>query len=284
MKTPAGHFISMLLFLAMAACGGQGKQYEAATADLPAGAVVESRQAAEPASPQPSPDAAMKVGGSELAKIQPVGQQIIREGQVVFESSDLRKTKAWIDSLVLRHKGYVSLDEQYKGTDRIEQRMTVRVPADRFEGLLGDIGKGVVRFDSKSVTATDVTEEFIDISQRLRVKKETEERYIAILAKAGSVRDVLETEKYIAEVRAEIESLEGRLKYLENRIGLSTLTISFYQIKPEVQGFSSRIGLAFSEGWNSFLSFLLGAISLWPFLLAGAAIIAVVRFLWKLRK
>ncbi|NTV92962.1 MAG: DUF4349 domain-containing protein, partial [Chlorobiaceae bacterium] len=59
---------------------------------------------------------------------------------------------------------------------------------------------------------------------------------------------------------------------------------TFYQLKPEMQGFASRFGLAFSEGWNNFLTFLLGAISLWPFLFAGAAIIGVVRFLLKLRK
>jgi len=226
----------------------------------------------------------VSAGSTQPTAIPQVTQQIIREGQASFETTDLKKTKTWIESLVRRHKAYTSNDQQYKGSDRIEQRVTLRIPADRFDAFLGDLEKGVVRFDSKSITATDVTEEFIDISQRLKVKKATEERYIALLAKAASVRDVLETEKYISEVRSEIESLEGRLKYLRNRIGLSTLTLTFYQLKPEMQGFTSRFGLAFSEGWNNFLTFLLGLISLWPFLLAVAAIIGVVRFLLKLRK
>lgn len=277
----------MLLLLAVAACSAGGKRYEAATSDMPAaGSAVESRVAAElPAAS--SPDVAVgesSAGSTEPTAIPQVPQQIIREGQASFETSDLKKTKTWIESLVMRHKAYTSNDEQYKGSDRIEQRMTLRIPADRFDAFLADIEKGVVRFDSKSITATDVTEEFIDVSQRLKVKKATEERYIALLAKAASVRDVLETEKYIGQVRAEIESLEGRLKYLRNRIGLSTLTVTFYQLKPEMQGFASRFGVAFSEGWNNFLSFLLGTISLWPFLLVIAAIIGVVRFLLKLRK
>jgi len=287
MKPPFRYFLSLLLLLAMAACGAEGKQYEAATSGMPAaGSAVESRTAAEPAA-EPSPEVAAEEGGAgstQSAAIPQVAQQIIREGQAAFETSDLKKTKTWIESLVRRHKAYTSSDEQYKGSDRIEQRMTLRIPADRFDAFLGDLEKGVTRFDSKSVTATDVTEEFIDVSQRLRVKKATEERYIALLAKAASVRDVLETEKYIGQVRAEIESLEGRLKYLRNRIGLSTLTLTFYQLKPEVQEFASRFGLAFSEGWNNFLSFLLGAIALWPFLIAGAAIVAGIRFVWKLRK
>lgn len=287
MKTFSAYFLSLLFLLAMTACSGQGKQYEAATSDLPgAGSAVESRTAAEPAA-APSPEVAAKegrTGSTQSTAIPQVAQQIIREGQAVFETSDLKKTKAWIESLVRRHKAYISNDEQYKSTDRIEQRMTLRIPVDRFDAFLADFEKGVVRFDSKSITATDVTEEFIDVSQRLKVKKATEERYIALLAKAGTVRDVLETEKYIAEVRAETESLEGRLKYLENRIGLSTLSITFYQLKPEMQGFASRFGVAFSEGWNNFLSFLLGAISLWPFLFAVGAIVWFVRFLWKLRK
>jgi len=287
MKKSFRYLLSLFLLLVVTACSGDGKQYDAATSDMPAaGSAVESRVAAEsPAAPSPELAAEeTSAGSTQPTAIPQVAQQIIREGQAVFETSDLKKTKTWIESLVRSHKAYISNDEQYKGSDRIEQRVTLRIPADRFDAFLGDLEKGVVRFDSKSITATDVTEEFIDISQRLKVKKATEERYIALLAKAASVRDVLETEKYISEVRSEIESLEGRLKYLRNRIGLSTLTLTFYQLKPEMQGFTSRFGLAFSEGWNNFLTFLLGLISLWPFLLAVAAIIGVVRFLLKLRK
>ncbi|MGC8775366.1 MAG: DUF4349 domain-containing protein [Chlorobaculum sp.] len=287
MKALFRYFL-MLLMLAMTACGGHGNRYEAATADLPAaGSAAERKTLAESFAPQPAHEvAAPDIVADETGTtaIPQISQQVIREGQVVFETSDLKKTKTWIESLVRQHKAYLSLDEQSKGSDRIQQRMTVRIPADRFDAFVADIEKGVVRFDSKSITAIDVTEEFIDVSQRLRVKKETEERYIALLAKAKSVQDVLETEKYIGQVRAEIESLEGRLKYLQNRIGLSTLNITFYQLKPEAQEFTSRLGLAFSDGWNNLLYFLLGVISLWPFLLAGSAIIAVVRFLWKLRK
>ena len=286
MKKSFRYLLSLFLLLVVTACSGDGKQYDAATSDMPAaGSAVESRVAAEsPAAPSPELAAEeTSAGSTQPTAIPQVAQQIIREGQAVFETSDLKKTKTWIESLVRSHKAYISNDEQYKGSDRIEQRVTLRIPADRFDAFLGDLEKGVVRFDSKSITATDVTEEFIDISQRLKVKKATEERYIALLAKAASVRDVLETEKYISEVRSEIESLEGRLKYLRNRIGLSTLTLTFYQLKPEMQGFTSRFGLAFSEGWNNFLTFLLGLISLWPFLLAVAAIAAGIRFLWGMR-
>ncbi|WP_041466093.1 DUF4349 domain-containing protein [Chlorobaculum parvum] len=284
MKTPARYFLSLFLLLAMMACSGQSKRYEAENADFPASS---SRIVAESFMPQPAPEVAGQDGGgpaTEQNLVQKISQQIIRDGQAVFETNDLKKTKTWIESLVQKHKAYLSLDEQSKGSDRIEQRMIVRIPADRFDAFVADLEKGVVKFDSKSITATDVTEEFIDVSQRLRLKKETEERYIALLEKAKSVQDVLETEKYIGQVRAEIESLEGRLKYLQNRIGLSTLNITFYQLKPEVQEFTSRIGLAFSEGWNNFLFFLLGVISLWPFLLAGVLLVGTVRFLWKLRK
>jgi hypothetical protein len=289
MKTAIRYFLSLFFLLVMIACSGQDKMSEVATADLPvAGSRVEGKMATEPVALPPAPEATVQRVSGDAATgntaIPPAAQQIIKEGQVVFETANLKKTKTWIESLVRQHNAYLSLDEQNKGPDRIEQRMTVRIPADRFDAFVADLEKGVSKFDNKSITATDVTEEFIDISQRLRVKKEAEERYIALLAKAKSVHDVLETEQYLGQVRAEIESLEGRLKYLQNRIGFSTLNITFYQLKPEAQEFTSRLGLAFSQGWNNFLFFLLGVISLWPFLLAGTAIIALIRFLWGLRK
>jgi len=40
------------------------------------------------------------------------------------------------------------------------------------------------------------------------------------------VEDALEVQRQIAEVRTEIEKLEGRKRFLENRASLSTITVS----------------------------------------------------------
>lgn len=286
MKTLSGFLLALLPLLVLAACGGNGSgpvgMDEAAPA-LPE-AVSGRMQEAKSLAPAPSPVEASYGGGETVGEVRVESPKIIREGQITFETPDLNKTRAFVDTLLQRHEGYLSSDEQYKFDDRIEQRLVLRVPADNFNALLTDLEQSVERFDSKTVSARDVTEEFIDVSQRLKVKKETEKRYLDVLSKARSVRDILEAERYIGQVRSEIESLEGRLKYLENRVGFSTLTITFYQLKPELLGFSSQFGVAWNNGWNNFMLFLLGAVSLWPFLVAGLLLIGLIYLLGSLRR
>jgi Flp pilus assembly protein TadB len=46
------------------------------------------------------------------------------------------------------------------------------------------------------------------------------------MKQAHKVEDALEVQRQIAEVRSEIEKLEGRKRFLENRASLSTITVS----------------------------------------------------------
>ena len=46
------------------------------------------------------------------------------------------------------------------------------------------------------------------------------------MKQANKVPDALEVQRQVAEVRTEIEKLEGRKRFLENRASLSTITVS----------------------------------------------------------
>ncbi|MGQ9848368.1 MAG: DUF4349 domain-containing protein, partial [Bacteroidales bacterium] len=43
-------------------------------------------------------------------------------------------------------------------------------------------------------------------------------------------------------MQADIESFEGRLKYLQNQTSLSTITLTFYEHRSKDFGFWSKIG------------------------------------------
>jgi uncharacterized protein DUF4349 len=46
------------------------------------------------------------------------------------------------------------------------------------------------------------------------------------------VKDAVEIEKELAKVTEVVEQIEGRLKLLRDRVGYSTLTVSFQQTTP----------------------------------------------------
>ena len=85
----------------------------------------------------------------------------------------------------------------------------------------------------------------------------------------------------VQKAQKEIESAEGRLKYLKDRISMSTLHLTFYETTSAPVGFFGEIGKSFAEGWKGFLFFVLGIIRVWPILLIIATILF---FIIKRRK
>lgn len=206
-------------------------------------------------------------------------RRIIKDGEISFETSDNKETRQLINKFVKEFNAYISQDNVTDQGYRLENRITIRVPSENFEKLLAKISESAKELDSKNISATDVTEEYIDIEARLKTKKELESRYKALLNKAVTVEDILKIEKQIGELRTEIESIEGRFKYLNDRISYSTLTIIFYEQTNSSFGFSSKFGQALINGWDNVLWVLIRLVNLWPFL-----IILVLVFIILLRK
>lgn len=216
-------------------------------------------------------------------KIEPLTERkIIKTGEISFETSDLNETESLITSTVAEMGGYVSDDNVYSDESRITHRMTLRVPADKFDQLLNKISESAKKLDRKTISANDVTEEFIDTEARIKTKKELENRYKELLTKAKNVEDLLSIEKEMGTLRTEIESMEGRLRYLKDQVSLSSLTIEFYQITTSSFGFFSKLGRAFLTGWNWLQAFIIGLIHLWPFiLLIGGGVFIILRIARK---
>jgi hypothetical protein len=143
--------------------------------------------------------------------------------------------------------------------------------------LLEKIFKTAQKIESKNISALDVTEEFIDIEARIKTKKELENRYKELLKQAKKVEEILEIEREIGSLRSEIESAEGRLNYLKDRVSLSTLTVVFYEKLNSSFGFTSKFGQAIQNGWTNLLWFFIGLANFWPFIIIGFTIIIIYK-------
>jgi hypothetical protein len=212
-----------------------------------------------------------------------VERKLIKEGRVEFETDNINSTRKLIFESIEKYKGYTSSDQEYKSVGRISNTIVIRVPAKSFDLLLNDATKGVTKFDSKNIEVKDVTEEFLDIQARLKTKKELEIRYLELLKKANNVTEILEVEKQVGQLRSEIESIEGRLKYLKSKISLSTLTMTFYQSVPNETEFGNKFKNGFKNGWDNLIWFFVILTNIWPFILIGIGLIFGIR-MWKKRK
>lgn len=199
-----------------------------------------------------------------------VQRMLTKEGTLSWETNDINKTHAAIIEKAKKYNAYISSDNQTRNDYQISSSMQMRIPSDQFDAFISSVEKEVSRFDEKRIEVTDVTEEYIDVAARMKTKKELEQHYYELLKQTKNVAEILQVEAQLNIVRADIESAEGRLKYLKDKVNMSTLNLTFYETTSAPVGFFGEIGKSFVSGWKGFLYFLLGIISAWPIVLVGS--------------
>ncbi len=220
---------------------------------------------------------------AEPLQTEDIPRKFIKNGQIDYETENLNKTREDIFKAIKKFDGYISSENEFKSSYEISSNISIRIPAENFDKLIEEITVGVERFDRKEIYVQDVTTEFLDIEARLKTKKELETRYLEILKQANSVTEILEVERQIGELRAEIESFEGRLKYLNNQVSYSTLNVRIYETFTEQTEFGKKFKEGFKNGWNNLILFFVLLVNIWPFILIIIVLIILIR-VWRKRR
>ena len=217
-------------------------------------------------------------------------KKIIKDGDISVKTNDIYASKKGIDNLLKKLNAYYESEKLQNDDQTISYYLKIRVPSDNFEKLIISIENGNDEILSKSIQAKDVTEEYIDIESRLTNKREYLKRYKELLSKASTVKDIIAIEENIRILQEEIESKEGRLKYLNDQVLFSTLDINLYKekefvYKPQPQDkFSERVKKSLSNGWKSVVEFVLWTITIWPYIILLLIAFFVIKRIIKKRK
>ena len=212
-----------------------------------------------------------------------IEKKIIKEGDIRFETSDVAETRKLIISSLKHFGGYAEDDSETTdgsyGTK--EYTLSIRIPAKNFDSFLGTVSSTATKIDSRNIRIKDVTTQFIDTKTRLDNKLQLEKRYLNLLNRAGKMRDLLDIEEKLTQIRSEIESTQGQLNYMSKQVEYSSLTITFYTKQPEQvavgNGFGYKLKSALISGWESLQGLFFGLLSSWYLLLIIAVIIVWIR-------
>lgn len=211
--------------------------------------------------------------------------KLIRNADLRFQVKDLDQSSEAIDAIVKNFNAYISNANMRSTNTEANNLLSIRVPNDKFDPLLKEVCKLSLHMDRKNVSTQDVTEEWVDIEARIKTKKEVELRYIEILkSKTKTVQDVLDAEEQLRQIREEIEAREGRLKYLQNQVAYSTISVELYQQieyseNPDelTESFGQKAGSGFGKGWSAIQSVMLALITLWPLWIFGIGLYYFIR-------
>ncbi|PAW92985.1 hypothetical protein CKK33_05555 [Mucilaginibacter sp. MD40] len=212
---------------------------------------------------------------SSRQKVESVDKKIIKEGDISFETTNVAKTRKQILTNLKQLSGYAESDSETLNGDenRKEYVLAIRIPAVNFDAFLNSVSDAATKIDQKNIRIKDVTTEFIDTKARLNNKLELEKRYVNLLNRAGKMRDLLDIEEKLTEIRSDIESTQSQLNYMSKQVEYSSLNITFYTTQPTQvnagNGFGYKLKMALGNGFDILQSLFFGVIAAWPFILAG---------------
>lgn len=241
MKTPVIPLLTVLLF--SISCS-----YAPDTANAPPASEVpmQAAKTVEATAPAPKADTEAK-GYFDSAPNQKISllsadkteltnaaadRKIIRNADVTMEVDSTTDAQHRVTSIAEANGGFVVTSEakQREHSDpskrTLDIKLVVRIPSEKFGPALDQIKQLAGNLPAENVTGQDVTEDFIDLEARIKTQKALEYQFLEIMKQADSVSEALEVQRQIADVRTDIEKLEGRKRFLENRSSLSTITVN----------------------------------------------------------
>ncbi len=162
--------------------------------------------------------------------IKDTAKKIIKQGDISFEARDISATRKQLLNTLNKLGGYLDEDNETLNNDdnRKEYVLKARIPAKNFDVFLDSVSTGAVKIDSKHISISDVTTQYIDMASRLHNQKLLEATYLNLLKRASKMSDVLQVEDKLTDTRSEIDSEQGQLNYLNKQIAYSSLDITFY--------------------------------------------------------
>jgi hypothetical protein len=272
--------------------GGEGGTYSVAPQD------AAKRIAQAPSAETPSGQTAD--GATTAAE-----QLIIRTKSMTLRVKNAKKSKTAAEALAKRYGGFITdASVTSQGGQVITPQMeggqpsptttgpgpftavvTVKVPAAKYEGLIGEARKlGDVLVENES--QQDVTQQHADLAARLKNLKAEETRLQTFFDRAKNVRELLEVERELARVRGEIESMQAQLDYLNRQVALATLTLTLEE-PPRIVGPTSPEGWgvlgAFGDAIRLFVEVIKFLIRLTGLLLPFLIMLAIVWLLIRRR-
>lgn len=208
-------------------------------------------------------------------------KKIIKTANLTLEINNFKAYTDRLRQTVKQSGGYIGQEQQTQSASVIENTVTIKVPVNKFDDLLQQLPADSDKVVEKRISSEDVTREFVDTRLRLETKKEARERYLELLRRAGSMKDVLAVQEVIDGLQEEMDAAAGQVAYMSHSAAFSTINLRFYQVldRSDISpSFGRRLIDALVSGWGWLGEAVLQLMGIWPILLlAGLTLFWVSR-------
>jgi hypothetical protein len=167
--------------------------------------------------------------GSGMPTSTEVERKIIYNVAMHLIVKDTDEAFAGIQRLAKEMGGFVSESNVWREDTFRRGTITIRVPVGQLDDALAQLRALALDVESENIDSQDVTEEYVDLEARLTNERRTEAELLELLesrSETGKTQDILEVHRELSNVRAQIEQIQGRMRYLENLSDMATVRIT----------------------------------------------------------
>lgn len=215
------------------------------------------------------------------------GRAVVQTASMTVETDDVSEAKRRVEQIARDAGGFV-FSEQTTFSETAKSVITLKVAPEAFTGVLDELSR-LGQLASQEIKTEDMTQQLIDLDARIDAIESSLGRVHDLLDKAPTLAETSQLEQEVAKRQAELESLRGQRKALEQRVSFSTVVLTLTSDKaptPAVEQAKQRDLPGFLDGlqggWYAFTGVLsvTGAVigAVLPFL----PFVVVPMVLWKL--
>ena len=129
--------------------------------------------------------------------------------------------------LVAAIGGYVSASDETTKGDQHLATITYRIPVDKWQDTITALRAIGTRVIGETTQADEVTAQVVDLNARIDNARASETSIREIMARAGTITDVLDVQTRLQAVQDDIERMVAQQQDLTGRAALGTLAVSW---------------------------------------------------------
>ncbi len=184
------------------------------------------------------------------------GRMVELEGDLTVQVGDVKAASDQVARLATLFNGYVA--SSYFDDSGSGATIVMRVPEGNFSLVMRSLSTlGTVK--AQSISSNDVTEQYVNLQAQLDSYTTEEGALLRILNSSTTVKDALDTETAIQNTQAQINDLEGQLRFMQRLVAFATINI---QLTHPAQNPKLDFGDAFNAALLAFYTVTKGMLIL----------------------
>jgi hypothetical protein len=236
----------------------------------------------------PAPMDYRDVPSSRIAPLPPTGEPLIAHtAELAVATKEFAKSRSSMEEILDRHRGYVAKLRMLGKPTGSTLSATLHIPSSEYVATLGEL-KTLGQVEREEEAADEITQQRADLEARLTNAQNTL-RHLQELLKKQSYpdRNVLELQRQVANVNADINRLEADRIASEHRVVFANVLFAMREeITPPTETLAGQFHNAalagFTEAVTSLSTLLLFLISRGPaFLLWLVILYLPARLAWR---